>query len=260
MTDDALLLIGRRTGHTREVLETHADRLRRRGVAGSVRVLTYDSEPVRELRERLGDVEADRSYALPFTVAHSHETTRDLPSLLSSFPGETQYCEPLGHSPAITDALLARSHERVEPGPTVTLVLVGFGSSSQPYHRQVAEYHAARIREATGYAAVHSCYLLQNPAVECARYNIETDRAVVVPLFAAHSDATDAEIPAKLELDRGGLAYADPLGDHPLVTDAIHGELARQRVLFERGGADGFEASLAGARQPVATDGEGPIR
>jgi sirohydrochlorin ferrochelatase len=107
---------------------------------------------------------------------------------------------------------------------------------------------------------VRSCYLLQNPAVECVRYNVETPEAVAVPLFLARNEATDERIPAKLELDRGGIAYADPLGEHPGITDAIHAELERQRVLAggeeSRGSALG--TSSMRTRRPVATDGEGP--
>jgi sirohydrochlorin ferrochelatase len=260
MTHDALLLIGRQTTHAHDVLETHARRLRRRNIAQEVRTATYGSEPVRELRDTFEGVDADRAFALPFFPAHSHETTADLPAALSYLPGDARYCEPLGHSPAITDAILARAGDELGPGADATLILVGFGSSSQPYHRQVAEYHASRVRESSAYAAVNTCYLLQNPTVECARYNVDTERAVAVPLFAARSKATDSEIPSKLELDRGGIRYADPLGGHPLVTDAIEAEVAKQRVLADREDApESFEASLARSNQPVATDGEGPI-
>lgn len=260
MTHDALLLIGRETRQTAETLETHATRLRRRGVAESVQTATYDSEPVRELRDSFERVETDRVFALPFCMAHSHETTTDLPAALSYLPGNAQYCEPLGHSPAITDAILSRAADEREAGADTTLVLVGFGSSSQPYHRQVAEYHASRLRESSDYADVNTCYLLQNPTVECARYNIKTDRAIAVPLFAVRSEATDSEIPTKLELDRGGIRYADPLCEQPLVTDAIAAELAKQRALADRESApESFEASLTRSNQPVATDGEGPM-
>jgi sirohydrochlorin ferrochelatase len=259
MTHDALLLIGRQTAHAPETLETHATRLRHRGVAESVRTATYDSEPVRELRDSFESVEGDRVFTVPFFTAHSHETTTDLPAALSYLPGDARYCEPLGHSPAITDAILARATDELKADADTTLVLVGFGSSSQPYHRQVAEYHASRLRESSAYADVNTCYLLQNPTVECARYNIDTDRAVAVPLFAVRSEATNSEIPTKLELDRGGIHYADPLGEHHLVTDAIAAELAKQRVLLDREGTpESFEASLARTNQPVATDGEGP--
>ncbi|MFC7197472.1 sirohydrochlorin chelatase [Halosimplex aquaticum] len=97
----------------------------------------------------------------------------------------------------------------------MSLVLVGFGSSSKPHHRRTADYHAERLRERTDYGAVLTCYLLQNPAVECVRYGVSTDRAVAVPLFLARSEATEERVPTELELDRGGIEYAEPLGAHP---------------------------------------------
>lgn len=253
MTDDTLLLIGRGTARAQRTLETHADRLRRRGL--DVEVVTYEHEPVRELRNELPDIEGDRVFALPMRAAHSHETIEDIPAALSYVPGEIRYCEPVGRSPAVTDVLISRGEARVPADDDAALVLVGFGSGSKPQSRRTTEYHATRIREGSDYGEVVTCYLLQNPAVECARYNVSTDRAVAVPLFVTANAATEEQIPAKLELDRGGIAYADPLGEHERVTDAVRGEFERQRALAER---DIPPAGVTiGDRQPVATDGEG---
>lgn len=262
MTSDALLLIGRGTTHARGVYETHANRLLRRGVVDDVHAATYETEPVRELRERLAAIEADRVYAVPMYPAHTHDTLGDLPAALSYVPGEVRYCEPLGRSPAVTEVLTRRASERAPADEDVSLVLVGFGSSSKPYQRQTAEYHAARIREQSGYGEVVPCYLLQNPAVECVRYNVSNSRAVAVPLFVARNEATEEQIPERLELDRGGIEYADPFGDHPRITDAIHAEVEKQRVLARDGDTSSasFEAQLTRNSHPVATDGEGPAR
>jgi len=259
MTGDALVLIGREVTNVRTTLETHADRLAARDVADAVEVLTYEAEPARELREDLRDVNADRTFVLAASVAHSRETTDALPKALAYLPGETVYCEPIGRSPAVTDLVARRGSELVAPGGDATLVLVGMGSSAQPYHRQTAEYHATRLREGTDYAEVVTCYLLQNPAVECARYNVSTERAVAVPLFLARNEATTERIPEKLDLARGGLEYAAPFGDDPGVTSAIHAEVEKQRVLADEGGrGEGAPTtSLARGRHPVATDGEG---
>lgn len=259
MPEDAILLVSQETAAGRETLETHADRLRRRSVAADVRIATYETEPVRELRDQFAGIDADRVFALPARAAHTHKTTDDVPAALSYVPGVVHYCEPVGQSPAITDVVASRANEHVQPAADASLVLVGFGSSSQPFQRQTVEYHAARLREQTNYGEVVSCYLLQNPAVECVRYNVTTTNVVAVPLFFDACEETDVQIPAKLELNRGGVAYADPLGTHPGVTDAIHAEFEKQRVLATSGapGSASFEASLARTRKPLATDGEG---
>lgn len=259
MTTESILLIGRDAGNAREVFETHAERLRQRSTVDGVETATYESEPVRELRDRLADVEDDRVYPIPMCAAHAHDTTDGVPGALSYVPGDVHYCEPLGRSPAVTEVLADRATDLVPAADGASLVLVGFGSSSKPYHRQTAEYHASRLREQSAYGEVLTCYLLQNPAVECARYNISADHAVAVPLFVTRTEATERRVPEELELDRGGIEYADPLGDHPRMTDAIYAEFQKQRALVERdaSGPATFEARLAQSSHPVATDGEG---
>lgn len=259
MTSESILLIGRETRNAREVLGTHADRLGRRAVADDVEVATYGSEPDRELREQLEGITADRVYAVPMCVAHTYDTTDGVPAALSYVPGDVRYCEPVGRSPAVTELIEERGGDLVPASEDASLVLVGFGSSSKPYHRQATDYHAARLREGSDYGEVVTCYLLQNPAVECVRYNVTRDRAVAVPLFLTRTEATEERIPEELELGRGGIEYADPLGGHPRMTDAVHAEVEKQRALASGDAAPGasFEGRLARTRRPVATDGEG---
>ena len=260
MTADALLLVGREAPGARDIYEVHADRLRDRDAARSVRVATYEHHPRRELRDAVPEGSAARTYAVPMCLAHTHETTDALPAALSASDGEVQYCEPVGRSPSVTTAIIDRAAEHARADPSTTLVLVGFGNTTGTYHRQVTEFHAAHARERTDYRDVVSCYLTQNPAVECVRYNISTESAVAVPLFVAPSAATEERIPAKLELDRGGLSYTDPLGVHPRVTDAIHDRLETQRVVAESApGPASFEAALAETTRPLATDGDGRL-
>lgn len=258
MSRDTLLLVCREN-EGRTAVETHRERLHRRNVADSVEVVSYEHEPVRELREQFIDLDADRAFVVPMWVAHSHETTDAIPSALAYVPGSVQYCEPVGRSPAVTRAIFERATGRVGATGDASLVLVGFGSSGTPYNRQTVEYHAARLRQQSDYGEVLPCYLMQNPAVECVRYNVANERAVAAPLFIEPNAATEEEIPAKLELDRGGIEYADPLGEHPLVTDAIESEVAKQRVLTEadQPGPRSFEAALTSRARAVATDGEG---
>jgi sirohydrochlorin ferrochelatase len=262
MTSAAILLIGRRTTCSRAPLERHATRLARRELVDEVHTATYETEPVRELRDQLAAITADRVYAVPMQAAHTFETLEDVPAALSHVPGDVHYCEPVGGSPAVTDVLASKAAELEAPAADVSLVLVGFGSSSKPYHRQTTEYHATRLAAQSDYGEVVSCYLLQNPTVECVRYNVSNDRAVAVPLFVSPSEATEEQIPEKLELDRGGIAYADPLGAHERVTDAVHAEVAKQRTLAVEGDAPtaSFEARLTATRRPVVTDGEGGTR
>ncbi|WP_129114670.1 sirohydrochlorin chelatase [Halegenticoccus tardaugens] len=250
MTEDALVLIGRETPHAREVLETHARRLERRGIVDAVHVALYEREPGRELPAHLAGVNAGVVYAVPMAFAHTRETTEGVPAALSTLSGDVRYCEPIGRSPAST-AVIADRAEEARTGERA-LVLVAFGNGAEDHQRRAAEYHAARLREETDYDEVVASYLLENPAVECARYGYAAESAVAVPLFLARSAATDREIPEKLELDRGGVAYAEPLGDHPRLTDAIEAEVGTQRLVGESSAA-----GLTERARRLATDGRG---
>lgn len=256
MTHDALVLLGRDTSHARETLATHASRLRNRGIADTVHACYFNHEPRRELRDQLAAIDADRAFAVPMTAAHSRATTVGVPAALNRLDATAHYCEPICRSPAITNALRDRAAEATTGTPTA-LGLIALGASSQPYHRQVTEYHAARLRANGDYDDVTTSYLVQNPAAECLRYNLDADEAVAVPLFVTGGDATDRDIPDRLELDRGGLAYADPLGTHPRLTDAVEAHVAQQRVLASHNAGTTFEESLTADAAAFAADGEG---
>ena len=233
---DALLLVGRQ--HTREVAEAHASRLRERGAADHVDVATYGRDPA-ELSAST-DIDGE-TYVVPMAAAPDRDTTRDIPGALPT----AHHCEPVGVSPAVSRALADRARETVAAGPDASLAVVAFGDTSRAGQRRATEAHVSRLRETTQYGEVTAAYLLQNPAAECVRYNLTGDRAVVVPFFLAPCEETDRALPAKLELDRGGLAYADPLGRHEAITDAIEAEVAKARSL----------GSGTAAVDPVATDG-----
>jgi len=254
MTTETLLLVGHDAGDARDVFETHAERLGQRASVDAVEVATYGSEPVRELQEQFGSIDADRVYVVPMCVAHTRETVDRVPAALSYVAGEVHYCEPPGRSVAITELVAEKGDELVPAASDAALVLVGFGSSSKPYHRQTAEY----LRDGSEYGEVLSCYLLQNPAVECVRYNVSAPRAVAVPLFVARTPATEQRIPDELELARGGIEYAGPFGTHPRMTDAVHATFEAERALVSgEGSPPSVGSDLTAPRRPVATDGEG---
>jgi len=252
MTDDTLLLIGRETPHTREVTETHAARLRSRSAVASVRVALYESDPERELAELLESVSADGTFAVPMVTAHTRETETDVPRALRRVDGPVEYIDPVGSDPAVAAALADRARAALEPRDDTSMILAGFGSSSLPYQRRTAEALADQLETETDYDEVEPSFLLQNPAMECARYTVSNDRVVAVPLFVAHGPATRERIPAQLDLDRGGNAHREPNGTHPRPTDVPHGALEKRRVL-----ADGAATTETARSEPVATDGDG---
>lgn len=248
MTDE-LLLLARDTAHGRTTATTHASRLRERTDADRVATAYYGTEPAHELASYSTD--ADRVYAVPLVASWSYAVTEGIPSGLAHLDATVHHCEPVGRNPAVTDALLDRI-EAVAAESTPSVVLAGLGSSSLDRSDTVVETHAQRLRADGRFDAVTTAYLLQNPAVECARYNV-SGHAVAAPVFVVETPASSEQIPAALDLDRGGLAYADPLGDHLAVTDAIYAEFQRLQAIDD--------TSVATTPvQPVATDGRGPVQ
>lgn len=259
MSRETLILVGREA--TSAVLERHAARLRERDVVDAVATATYGAEPAFDLAETFRDHEADRTYVVPMCFAHTYETTEDVPRALSELPGQVRYCDPVGESPVVTELLRERAApahrnnaDGADDAEPEALLLVALGNSGEDYGRETAEYHAERLRP--DFAEVRTAYLLQSPAVECARYTLDHDSAVVVPLFVAECEATRTGIPAKLELDRGGFEYADPFGSGARLTEAIHAEVERERVLAD-GDSETPGTDLVADAQPVATDGRG---
>ena len=235
---DTLLLVGR--DHIEGIARRHAEALRDRSVADRVAVATYERDPI-ELDAEVGG--RGETYVVPIAPAPDHDTTRALPGAL---PG-AHHCEPVGTSPVIAEGLADRARVVLPDETDASLALVAFGDTSSDGSRTATEQQAMRLRELTAYGEVRTAYLLQNPAVECLRYNLSGERAVVVPFFFAPCEETERALPKKLELDRGGIEYAEPLGTHESVTDAIEAEFAKARSL----------GAGTAAVSPVATDGRG---
>ena len=247
MPRETLVLVGR--NEVQSVAERHAERLRHAGIVDTVATATYEVEPESELRAALSDVRGDRVYAVPMCFAHTHETLKDVPRALNRLSAEVRYCDPIGERRAVTEAVRNRARAASDAD---ALVLVALGNSRDDHARTAAASHAARLR--AEFDEVRAAYLLQSPAVECARYTLEADHAVACPLFVADCEATRDRIPEQLELHRGGIDYADPFGADDAVTDAIAVAVERARADAE---ASTPSPDLVADAAPVATDGRG---
>ena len=260
MTPNTLLLVGRQTAESPQLIQTHAARLRDRNVAGTVRVETYDGtwdEPV-------GDTAPERVdepvLVVPLTVAYTNEMRHVIASIARRWGEAVSLCDPIGHSPALTDIIAERADEHADRPEATSLLLVGLGSGSLSDQRRTVEYHEQRLRDRTAYDEVRSCYVLQDPVVECARYNVSNEAVVAVPVFVAPSPVTGTTIPEKLGIDRGGIDYAPPIGAHERLTDAIHAEVVRHRALEQLSAehsADRVSRPPVVRARPVVTDGQG---
>ncbi|MDS0220570.1 sirohydrochlorin chelatase [Haloarcula sp. S1AR25-5A] len=262
MPTGTLLLIGRQTAESLQPIQTHAARLRDRNVADTVRVETYDETWDESVGGNAPEDGDELVLAVPLTIAYTNETRHVIPSIARRWGETVSLCTPIGHSPALTEIIAERADERVARPEETSLLLVGLGSGSLSDQRRTVEYHERRLRDRTAYDEVRSCYVLQDPVVECARYNVSNEAVVAVPMFVAPSPVTKTTIPEKLDIDRSGIDYADPIGTHERLTDAIQADVARHSALDQSaddgGGSDRVSCPPAVRARPVVTDGQGP--
>lgn len=260
MIDGTLMLIGRQTAQNEGTIETHARRLRDQDVAETVVVERFDGANGEHRTDEYADLDDEAVYVMPMTAARTTETEQVLPSIATAVADSAVLCDPIGRSQAVTDVLADRATDHVEPSADASLVLVGLGSSSLPYQRRVVEYHRRRLAARTAYGDVTAAYLLQDPVVECAPYNVSTDDVVAVPLFVTPSEVTREAIPDRLDLDTNDIAYADPLGAHPRLTDAIRAEVTKRHILESQApGTDSavIDGVVDDSERPIAADGRG---
>lgn len=261
MTTGTLILVERQRAQSDRTVEIHAERLREREVADSVVVERYDDGlGGTDLTGDYDERDTEEVYVVPMLSAQTKGTQQSIPPMVASITDSPTFCDPVGKNPIVTDVIADRASELIEPAADVSLILVGLGSSSSPHQQRMLQYHRTRLLERTAYGEVTTAYLLQDPAVECAAYNVSNDWIVAVPVFVSPSAATREEIPRKIGVDRSGIEYADPFGTHPRLTDAIQAEVATQRVIRNRrpeSGSSISEGLTSGSHRPVATDGRG---
>jgi len=260
MINGTLLLVGRHTNGSSQALEVHAERLRDRDIAASVRVAHYDRTHAIDgdgtALSKTGALDDGEVFLLPVLMTNTRGAEHAVRAIATSIPNSVCVCDPIGRVPAVSRLLLERAAETAQPTEDTALVLVGFGSGSAPGSRETLKYHERRLRKRSDYADVRSCYLLQDPAAECVRYNVSRRRMVVVPAFVSPGPAIRTEIRAKIRDDRGRVAYAEPIGTHSLLTDAMYAAVAKQYIVNTRDGdVPPPPTTVGGPRGRVDADG-----
>ena len=104
-----------------------------------------------------------------------------------------------------------------------TLLLLGHGSSKHPDSSSSVRAHAEVLRQRGYFASVHCAFLKEEPRIEQALAQIDSDHITIVPDFLAKGYFTQQVIPELLKLDRqqGQIDYCDPVGVHPMMRELI---------------------------------------
>jgi sirohydrochlorin cobaltochelatase len=104
---------------------------------------------------------------------------------------------------------------------TEALLILGHGShlnpgSSQPVHR-----HADALRDRGYFDEVRTAFWKEEPSFREVLRTIESDRVYAVPFFMAEGYFVDQVIPRELRLPQERVAYTEPVGTHPSMTEVI---------------------------------------
>ncbi|MCX6957555.1 MAG: cobalamin biosynthesis protein CbiX [Verrucomicrobiae bacterium] len=109
-----------------------------------------------------------------------------------------------------------------------TLIIVGHGSTENPDSSEPTHEHADTIRQREIFEEVRSAFWKEEPSLREVLYGIKSNTVIVVPNFISEGYFTQKVIPRELELNgsithRGSqkIFYADPVGIHPLMTQAL---------------------------------------
>lgn len=248
---DALVLVGRRTSRSETVLETHARRLRERGVTDRVAVVQYEQEPKRTVVDAVADLDASSSFVVPLVIDREHFPTS---AVSAATPDEVHVADPVGNSPAVADAVLERATQASEVPSKTSVVLAGLGRGSDGRSERAVEYHADRLRRTTDFEQVRTGYLAADPSLECVAYELTGEETVVVPVFVAADEATRRRVRDRLGADAATTTQTDPLGTTEWLTSAVQAELARLQVLAS---AKRSRDSTAATGPSLVADGDG---
>ena len=115
------------------------------------------------------------------------------------------------------------------------LVLVGHGSTVNPFSTATTFQHAAELRRRGVFREVLECFWLVEPRVQTVLERTTAARVFILPLFLSEGYFTEEAIPLALGLKAEGqtpfprvqqrgsrtIHYCRPLGDHPRLTEVI---------------------------------------
>jgi sirohydrochlorin cobaltochelatase len=108
------------------------------------------------------------------------------------------------------------------------LILAGHGSTKNRDSRVPVENHAAILRQRNLFAQVQVCFWKEEPFLRDAIGLIKARRIYIVPVFISQGYYTGEVLPREFKLsgaiterDEKWIAYCDPVGVHPAMTNAL---------------------------------------
>jgi sirohydrochlorin ferrochelatase len=198
-------------------------------VAGRIRRLRpwLDVRPAfcEQASPNLRDVLAQSGDAVvtPLLLASAYHANIDIPALIAESGTDARQADVLGED----ERLLQVMHERLaEAGvspidPDVGVLVVAVGSSWEAVNARTAGVAPALAAETRWAGAITAFATGPRPSVETAAQRLRrrgAARVVIAPWFLAHGRITDR---VSNFARANGIAMAEPLGAHPLVTETV---------------------------------------
>lgn len=139
-------------------------------------------------------------------------------------------CPPLGLQPAMTRLILTRVqtaalHDDL-PAKSVTLLLIGHGSTRDPASRRATLWHATRAREAAIFGSVRVAFLNEEPFLAQSLSGLKGP-TVAVGLFAAEGLHASEDVPHCIAQHAvGPVGYLGAIGEDAGVADLVLEQVA----------------------------------
>ncbi len=211
--DSALLILGHGSTENPDSSHPsweHADKIAATGQFGSVHCAFWKEEP--SFRQIWPMIEEDEVYIVPNFISEGYFTREVLPRELE-IEGHTcermgkqvHYCDPVGIHSKMTDLLIKRAKEILDPGVELsetTLIIVGHGTNLNKKSVEAIKDQVAAIKK-TGepFGDVIDAYMEEAPFIADWKTLTSSPTVIVVPFFIADALHSYQDIPVLLGIE-----------------------------------------------------------
>lgn len=211
--DSALLILGHGSTENPDSSHPsweHADKIAATGQFGSVHCAFWKEEP--SFRQIWPMIEEDEVYIVPNFISEGYFTREVLPRELEIEGHNCErkgklihYCDPVGIHSKMTDLLIKRAKEILDPGVELsetTLIIVGHGTNLNKKSVEAIKDQVAAIRESgEPFGNVIDAYMEEAPFIADWKTLTDSPTVIVVPFFIADALHSYQDIPVLLGIE-----------------------------------------------------------
>ncbi|MDA7922423.1 hypothetical protein N9B73_11755 [Verrucomicrobiales bacterium] len=211
--DSALLILGHGSTENPDSSHPsweHADKIAATGQFSSVHCAFWKEEP--SFRQIWPMIEEKEVYIVPNFISEGYFTRQVLPRELE-IKGHTSerlgkkvhYCDPVGIHSTMTDLLIKRAKEILDPGVNLnetTLIIVGHGTNLNKKSVDAIKDQVAAIKATDEpFGDVIDAYMEEAPFIADWKTLTDSPTVIVVPFFIADALHSYQDIPVLLGIE-----------------------------------------------------------